>query len=259
MGGRGGASAMVKKITAAAARAQNDAVFPDTDPNGSGFHDGFIGGGRAYYKSQSFSADQRLSIIEYLKDQPEKGSLYSISQNLNHALTDAADNGTAPVLNANQTYMYQHLTAAMHNLGQNVNLIHYDHAGTIEKMLNTYYGTTMPYTSHSVTDLNNALTGNTLTLNKFVSTTYNDFKYAGPQAQRTFQDRAIRFEIKARSNAQVIMPGNGPGGQLGEVVMHPDTQFKITGVRYDNSRTIRQKGTAYKGSTHQLVIEVETI
>jgi hypothetical protein len=57
-----------------------------------------------------------------------------------------------------------------------------------------------------------------------------------------------------------MMPGNGPGGSVGEIVLAPSggrQNYKITGVRVDNSVNVRQKGTAHIGSQKQIVLTVE--
>ena len=245
-------------MTAITQQAQqaNAATFSATD--NSPFHD--LYNGRQYYQSQTITADQMVAIIEYLDDRPESGSLYSKAQNLNQALATAARNGTVPQLNANQQYMYRHLMNAMHNLGYNVNLTRYDHGEFINHILRQSGVKNADFSQMSIGQLQSALVGKTYGEERFLSTSYNDFKNSSAQSKMTFQHRSVRIEYKAKASTQAMMPGNGPAGALGEVLLAPSggrQNMKIVGVRYDSNRKVRQKGTAYLSSQDQLVLTVE--
>ena len=65
--------------TAQQAAQLNSSVFADTDTQT--YHQLF--NGRQYYQNQNLNIDQQIATISYLADQPEPGSLYSPSQNMN--------------------------------------------------------------------------------------------------------------------------------------------------------------------------------
>lgn len=222
----------------------NNATFSATDTQD--YHDLF--GGRQYFQSQNLGIDARMAVINYLSDKPEPGSLYSMSQNMNQAMA----NGTT--LTANQQYTRNNLMAAMHNLGYNLNLQRYDHAPFINKLLTDAGVKNADYTQMSAAQLKSFLVGHTYGENKFVSTSYNDFKNAS--ASNPFTSRAVRIEYKAKAGTQAMMPGNGPGGQLGEIILAPNQTSKIVDVKYSGKKA-RAKGTqSYTLPQVTLVVEI---
>lgn len=238
------------------AQQANNAAFPATD--NSPFHD--LYNGKQYYQQQNLTADQINATIQYLDDQPEPGSMYSKAQNLNHLLVQAAQNGAPPKLNANQAYTYKHLMGAMHNLGYNVNLTRYDHDDFVNSLLRQTGVKNADFTKMSLGQLQKQLIGVKYGEERFLSTSYNDFKNASQQAKLTFAHRSVRIEYQAKASTQAMMPGNGPAGPLGEVLLAPSNGRKnmnIVGLRYDTNRKVRQKGTSYLSSQNQLVITVE--
>ena len=74
-------------------------------------------------------------------------------------------------------------------------------------------------------------------------------------------NRAVRIEYKATAGTQAMMPGKGPGGNVGEILLAPSgnrQNFKIVGVREDPTVRVRQKGTSWLSNQKQIVITVET-
>lgn len=205
----------------------NNVTFPDTE--NKPFHD-LAGGGRNYYTSQAFGIDTQLALQDYLHDQPIAGSMYSPSQELNNSMEKGIP------LTANQQYMAQSLMDGMHNLGQNLNLTHYGRVSLLENLARNA-GLSINRNNYgrlSDADLQQFV-GTTHSLQKFMSTSYNDFRHA-PKGN-PFTDKAIKLNIGALASTQGLMPGNGPGGQLGEIVLAPATtahpqNFRITGVRF---------------------------
>ena len=94
----------------------NNSVFSDTDT--ADFHDLF--GGRQYFQKQNLDIDAQVAIVDYLDPNTERGSLYNMSQNMNHAIS------TGQKLTAQQRYVYDSMVDASHNLGYNLNLTRYD-------------------------------------------------------------------------------------------------------------------------------------
>lgn len=229
MGGRGSNSKIqfqavpdtatpLQAPTVTAAQAANAVTFSDTDT--SPFHDLF--NGRQYFMSQTFGIDTYLAIQDYLHNQPTPGSLYSPSQQLNHALR------TGAALTANQQYMVNGLMAGMHNLGYNVNLTRFTRVDFMADL-------GLPnFSSMSIGQIRKAIIGATFTDKGFVSTSYNHFAKA--PAGNAFTDKAVKINYKAPAGTQALMPGNGPGGSLGEIVLAPGQNYTITGVRFTGQR-----------------------
>ena len=111
--------------TAQQAQNLNNQVFSATD--NSPYHN--LYNGQQYYAKQNLSIDQRLAVMNYLSDAKEAGTMYSMSQNMNHAMA------TGQKLTANQQFVHDNLMGAMHNIGYNVNLTRYDHSDVLDSML----------------------------------------------------------------------------------------------------------------------------
>lgn len=221
----------------------NAATFSDTD--NAPFHD--LYNGRQYFMSQAFDIDAQMALISILDNQPEPGSMYSPSQNLNTALA------TGQRLTAQQQFVHDVLNDNMHNLGYNINLQRYDHETFINGLLRQA-GVHSDYSRMSEAQLKKALVGKSYVENRFLSTSYNNFKNA-PNAQ-AFTSRAVRIEYKAKASAQGLMPGDGPGGRLGEILLKPGQSYRVVDVKY-NGNTARQKGTQnYNLNQVTVVVEV---
>lgn len=204
--------------TAQAAQTANNSRFSDTDS--SPFHD--LYNGQQYFQDQSFGIDTRMAIQDYLHDQATPGSLYSPSQQLNHAMRQGLP------LDPNQQFMRDAMMDGMHNIGYNVDLTRYDRADFMQAL-------GVPnFSSMPIAQLQKALVGKSYTDPAFVSTSYNDFKSAPPG--NNFTDKAVRIRYKAPASTQALMPGNGPGGAFGEMVLAPGQHYTITGVRFTGKR-----------------------
>lgn len=225
------------------AQMANAATFSDTD--NAPFHS--LYNGRQYFQSQAFDIDAQMALVSMLDPTPEPGSMYSPSQNLNTALA------TGKKLTAQQQYVNDVLNDNMHNLGYNLNLQRYDHETFINGLLQQA-GVNSAYHRMSEAQLKKALVGTSYTENRFLSTSYNDFKNA-PNAQ-AFKTRAVRLEYRAKAGTQALMPGNGPGGQLGEILLKPGQSYRVADVKFSGG-SARQKGTqSYNLPQVTLVVEV---
>ena len=222
----------------------NAMTFSDTDT--ADFHNLF--NGSQYYQAQNLSIDQRISTINYLSDVPEPGGLYSMSQNMNQAMASGQK------LTANQEFVRDSLQSAMHNLGYNLNLTRYDHAPVIDGLLRQC-GVTGGYQHMTEAQLKKTLIGHAYHEKKFLSTSYNDFRNAADPS--TFTSRPVRIEYRAKASTQAMMPGNGPGGRLGEIILAPQNRdnTRIVDVRFTGNMA-RKKGTQ-SYSLKQIVIVVE--
>ena len=221
----------------------NAATFSDTD--NAPFHD--LYGGRQYFQSQAFDIDAQMALVSMLDPNPEPGSMYSPSQNLNTALA------TGQRLTAQQQFVNDVLNDNMHNLGYNLNLQRYDHETFINGLLGQVGLRNADYSRMSDAQLKAALVGHTYSENRFLSTSYNDFKNAANAS--SFKSRAVKIEYRAKAATQALMPGNGPGGQLGEILLKPGQQMRIADVHF-NGNTARRKGTQSYG-LEQVTIVVE--
>ena len=256
MGGRGSGSQSQYQVAgvtvqpnAQAAAMANNSVFKAVD-NGP-YHD--LYNGRQYFNDQNLTIDQQLAVMNYLSPTTEGGSLYSMSQNMNYAMA------TGKALTANQQYVHDNLMGAMHNLGYNTNLTRYDHAPMIDNLLKQQ-GVTGGYQHMSESQLKTALKGVQFGEEKFVSTSYNNFKNAPASSKSVFDSRAVKVTYKAKASTKAMMPGNGPGGALGEIILAPSQgrkNMKIVDVKFTGQKA-RAKGTqSFNLPQVELVVEVD--
>lgn len=227
----------------------NNQQFSDTD-NGP-FKDFY--GGRQYYQNQTFSVDTEMAIADYLYDQPVGGTLYSPSQTMNYKMIQGQS------LTPQEVFMRDSLMEGMHNLGYNMNLEHYGRVGYIDDFgqrairqgLTSTAINQNNFENMSIAQLKKAFVGMEYSEAGFVSTSYNKFKNA-PNGGAPFTDKAVKINIKAPAWSQALMPGNGPGGALGEIVLAPDQRYRVTDVRFTG-----KKGRSGSSSYKQIEFDVE--
>lgn len=213
----------------------NNAAFSDTDA--SDYHDLF--GGRNYFLSQQFGIDSEVARQTYLRSTPESSAyggddIHSPSQNMNWEMMNNLP------MHPTHTAMRDGLMDAMHNLGYNLNLQRYDHGAFVDRLLKQAGGggTT---TTLSESQLKKALVGRTFSENRFLSTSYNNFKNATNPS--TFTTREVRIEYRAKASVQAFMPGDGQGGRLGEIIGAPNTQQRIVDVKVSPTYNARAEGS----------------
>lgn len=246
------------QVTPQQAQQANNAAFSDTD--NAPFHD--LYNGAQYFQRQNLTIDQVTATVQYLRLNGDSGNAYSMSQNLNEKMRQNAEAGR-PLdsgLSANERFVLKHMMGAMHNMGYNVNLTRYDHGEIVNKLLAQNGFANADFTRMSVAQLQSALMGTRYNEERLVSTSYNNFKNAPQNTKDVFMNRAIKFEYKTKASAQAMMPGNGPGGKIGEVVLAPSqgrNNFRIVGIREDTSTKVRQKQTNWLSNQNQLVFTVE--
>lgn len=196
--------------------------------------------GRQYYQQQKLTPTQQKAAASYLEATPEPGSLYSHSQNLNYQMA------MGQTLTGRYKQTHDGIMSAMHNIGYNVTLTRYDHPGMVNGLLQAV-GAGSNYEKLSQSKLQQALVGRTVRENKFLSTSYNNFKNAPQSTKQIFDSRAVKINYKVKAGTQAMMPGKGAGGDFGEIVLAPTngTANKggtITGVRL-TGQMVRRKGT----------------
>lgn len=222
------------------------------DHDDADFHQ--LHSGRQYYQQQKLTAKQQKGVSNYLEANTEPGSLYSHSQNMNYKMA----NGQKLTGKYKQTH--DELMSSMHNIGYNVNLTRYDHAGMVNGLLKSA-GAGTDYERMSASAIKKALVGKTVNENKFLSCSYNDFSGAPASSRTVFDSRAVKINYKVKADVQAMMPGNGPGGNLGEMILAPTNGTsnrggKITNVRL-TGQMVRRKGTqTYNQPRIEIDIEI---
>ncbi len=210
--------------------------------------------GRQYYQKQNLTATQKQAASNYLESNAEPGSLYSHSQNLNKKMV------TGQALTGKYKQTHDGLMSAMHNIGYNVTLTRYDHPGMVNGLLQAV-GAGSNYEKLSQAKLQKALVGRTVNENKFLSTSYNDFKNAPQSSKQVFDSRAVKINYKVKANTQAMMPGKGSGGDFGEIILAPTNGVAnkggtITAVRL-TGQMVRRKGTqTYNQPRIEIDIEI---
>lgn len=260
MGGRGSSSSMKLRSTpqpqptppapAVQPQPQTDANgFSDTDS--AGFHD--LYNGRSYYQQQNLDIDARMALDDYLDPNTVPGSMYNFSQNMNYAIA------TGQQLSPQQQFARDSIVDASHNLGYNVNLTRYDHGDFLDSRL-AGIGINGGHDGMSVSQLKQALVGQTYTDSRILSTSYNNFKDAADPS--TFTTREVKITYRAKASTQALMPGDGPGGKLGEMLIMPSgtkghNNYKIVDVRSSGSKARRKGGSTYNLTIPQIEVIVE--
>lgn len=196
--------------------------------------------GRQYYQQQKLTATQQKAAANYLESDPELGSLYSHSQNMNYMMA------TGQTLTGKYKQTHDGIMSAMHNIGYNVELTRYDHDGMVNGILKSV-GAGSNYEKMSQSSLKKALVGQTVNEDKFLSTSYNNFQNAPQSTKSIFDSRAVKINYKVKADVQAMMPGKGPGGDFGEMILAPTNGTsnrggKITDVRL-TGQMVRRKGT----------------
>ena len=214
----------------------NNANFAATDS--SGFKD--LYGGRQYFQRQNLTLPAQLAVMDYIDPNTVAGSMYSASQELNTAMA------TGKKLTAQQDYMKNAILGSMHNLGYNINLYRYDHADFANKLLKDA-GVNVSLDRATQADLNK-IVGTKYKENRITSTSYNDFKNA--PSNNPFTSRQVKIKYEADANVQGLMTGDttdrsGRKLSWGEMILHPDTNYEVTGVRIIGHNARKKQSQSY--------------
>ena len=207
--------------------------------------------GRQYYQQQQLDAKQQKAAQNYLEANPEAGSMYSHSQNMNYMMA------TGQKLTGKYQQTHDGLMSAMHNVGYNVTLTRYDHDEMINGLLKAA-GIGKSYEKMTQSAIQKALVGKTVNEDKFLSTSYNNFQNATNAS--VFTSRAVKVNYKVKADAKAMMPGVGPGGDFGEMILAPTNGTanrggKIVAVRF-TGQMARRKGTQMYNQK-QIEIDIE--
>lgn len=239
-----------QRAAAAAPKVNVDANgFKDYDD--ADFHQ--LYNGRGYYQQQNLSQAAKQQISKYLDPDEEPGSLYNFSQNMNYA----AATGT---LDQHPQYKtaYDTIVGSMHNLGHNVNLTRYDHGEFLDNQLSAA-GIRGGHRGMSVAQLKNALVGRSYGDNRILSTSYNEFKNASNH--QTFTTREVKITYRAKAGTKALMPGDGPGGKFGEMLLAPTSGktnvYKIVDVKATGNKARAKGQSIYNMNLNQIEVVVE--
>ena len=223
----------------------NNANFSDTDS--ADYHD--LYNGRQYYQKQNMTIDQQIASMNYTDPNPMPGSMYSLSQNMNHKLA------TGQVMTRTESDTYKYIQQSMHNLGYNTKLQRYDHETMINGLLEKAGIKNANYESMSESAIQKALVGKSFKDNSILSTSYNQFKNA--PSNNPFTSRVVKVEYRAKANTKAMMPGNGPGGKFGEILLSNVNNYHITGVKFDGRVARQKQSQSYNKKGITLYIDVD--
>ena len=231
---------------------------PTVDRLGFASHDNApyhqLGNRKQYYNQQKLTPKQKKGMDNYMENHTEIGSLYSHSQNMNYKMA----NGQPLTGKYKQTH--DALMSSMHNLGVNSKLTRYDHAPFANSLLKAA-GVKGDMDTLSLSQMKKALVGKGIQENKFLSTSTNDFQTAPQSSKDTFTTRQVKITYLAKAGTQAVMPGIGPGGDLGEVVLAPTNGKSNKGGIIRDVKIIgdkaRLKGTQTRDKRQiEIVIEI---
>lgn len=213
-----------------------------------------LGNRKNYYLKQNLTAQEKQSAALYLQSNKQPGSLYSLSQNMNYKMANGKK------LTQQEQQVHDDLMGAMHNLGVNSKLTRYDHEDMINSLVNSV-GLGSDYMKVSEADLKKALVGQDLFEDKFLSVSTNDFANAPGASQSTFTTRAVKIVYKAKAKTQAMMPGNGPGGDLGEVILAPtngknNSAGKIVDIKFNGNKARKKQTQNFSLNQIEITIEI---
>lgn len=211
--------------------------------------------GRQYYLQQQLSPAAKQACSQYLDPNTEPLSMYSFCQNMNQAVANGTINSPK---NAKYKAVRDELISNMHNLGYNCELTRYDHGGFLDEQL-AQVGITNR-SGMSVAQIRNALKGHSYGDNRILSTSYNNFKNTNNHS--TFSTREVKIVYKAKASTQVLMPGDGPGGKFGEMLLGPTgtggrNKYTIVDVNLTGARARAKGSSPYNLSLNQIEVVVE--
>lgn len=223
--------------------------FSSTD--NSPFHQ--LYNGRQYYNQQNLDVDTRMALQDYLDPNTVGSSQYNFSQNMNWKIQQGKK------LNAQEQFAWDSLQNSMHNLGYNVTLTRYDHGDYLDNVLSTA-GVRGGHSGMSVSQMKQLLVGRTYSDPRILSTSYNGFKNAADPS--TFTTREVKITYRAKASTQVLMPGRGPGGDFGEMLLGASgtkgrNNYKIVDVKASGQKARPKGGSKYNLNLQQIEVIVE--
>lgn len=203
--------------------------------------------------AQNLTIDQNIATQAYISDQPLKGSMYSMSQNMNYKLNNDMK------LNAQEQYTFDEMMSAMHPIGKNIKLTRYDHETYVNGLLQKV-GVKSSYDKMNVQQLKTALVGKEFDHKGVLSTSYNDFKKVS--GNNPFTSRAVKITYLTKASTMGYMTGHKGGRDFGEIALAPTSKTggnrtKVLDVKF-TGKTARWKGTqSYSAPQIEIIMGIE--
>lgn len=188
-------------------------------------------------QNSQYDINTRLAINQYIREDVQANG-YTLSQNLNHAL----ENNTP--LNATENYVFQRLSAAMHDIGKDTILVRAAHKDFLEAL------GVKNYQNMTDAQLNAAVVGAEYQERKFVSAAFDPKKNPFISGSAS-GGREVYINIKAPSSAKCVL-GNA---KQSEAILAIGTKFRATGAHFDGTYATPRLG----GVLPRVVIDVEII
>ena len=239
------------KLDAAAKPKINVDAHGFKDYDEADYHQLYNGSG--YYKQQKLDTATKQAVTKYLKPQKEPGSLYNFSQNMNQAVVDGTIDSKSKYKKA-----FEQIKGSMHNLGYNVTLTRYDHGEFLDNALKAA-GVKGGHSGMSIDQLKKALVGMDYEDKRILSTSYNEFKDAADAS--TFTTREVKISYRAKASTKALMPGDGPGGKFGEMLLGPtegnSNKYKIVDVKLSGNKARAKGQSKYDLDLDQIEVVVE--
>ena len=211
-------------------------------------------------QDSAYDPSTTAAVKMYISNTNFDGQMHSMSQVMNYLESEGVDLSTANLAAINRQfglrltpsdlnsmqYTSSYMAKAMHPLGVDTIL----QRGAHDDMLRQLFGI-KDYSKLSQAQLQNQLVGKTFQNNSYMSSSYDTSKNPFLSSSSGVSGgREIIYNIKAGKNTKVLFGAK----KQAEVIIDKGTDFKITGVHYNN-KTATPRGGSYKP---QLVIDIET-
>lgn len=182
-----------------------------------------------------FTIDQTLAVKQYISA-ASTGNGYSMSQNMNYNL----ENGIP--LNANERFVDNQLSSAMHPIGQDTVLHRGAHSDVLARL------GVQNYQSMTDSQLKSALIGSQWTSKSYYSTSYDLSKnpfLSGAQAG----GREVVMRLHTAGSANAVFANR----KQAEVILAKGTNFAITNASFTGQTVHPRVG----GAMRQVVLDVD--
>lgn len=211
-------------------------------------------------QDSQYDASTTAAVKMYISNTDFDHQGHSLSQAMNYLESEGVDLSTASLTAINKRfglrltqsdlasmqYTSAYMAQAVHPLGVDTVL----QRGAHDDLLRQAFGIS-DYSKLSQTQLQSRLVGQTFRNTSYMSTSYDQSKNPFLSSSSGVSGgRELIFNIKAGKNTKVLFGAK----KQAEVIIGKDTDFKITGVRY-NGNTATPRGGSYKP---QLVVDIET-
>ena len=212
----------------------------------------------AMYASQNITPELQDAFDKYTDPNTLPGSLYNYSQEMNSKVAQGIP------LSPDEQATWDAIEGSMHDLGKNVMLTRYDHADTVQEMLNKI-GVRGNAETMTAKELSDALVGVGYKDKRILSTSVNGF--ANADNPEVFTTRQFKFSYEAKPGTQAVLPGVGKvphvysskstGDDFGEALLGSSNSYSIKAVRSLGTKG-RSKGMpTYVQDVDQIEIVVE--